>query len=763
MEVRPMNNNIHRIIVFRTMALFLFLFPGLPFPFTASCQVRVEIPATRLSIIPPDCYKFLPAASALYCGKLNITISFFETPAAAAELYPRYSDPENLAQLDFEEISRPEPIIIDSLPGFRFNIRQQSGILDPHNTIHRVFICGDSSEAFNVIISYPDSVPAADVEPLIAATSTIEWNRTRTVSPLERLACAFSGPAGFIVADNDPVYQIYLPEGGLPSGSASKQEIVLKVIDNSIPIEFLPDTERRKILESYISRSFFDIKISRVIEFESRFIDGLSAYESVSSGLSREGKGTALVYFTLIFHPAGFITFAGRTSMEGSDRFIAVCKASARSIHKLHIGVPPESPCTPLLESKSYREAGDCFAGELARDTNSLGYRRGLAVSLNLQGNHEDAIREFTRIIEKFPFSPEVFAGRAESYISLRRNDEAIRDLTNAIQLEANDIDLLLRRARLRLQQHAPGMAADDVKRAIALAPDSALLYGLLGDTQSGDEAIGSYTTAIKLDPADFAALLGRGRQHLITGRFQQALKDLDAAHRIKPDNKSVHELRANAYLSMGRVPEALKDLTSAPEDAEVLSLRGFLLGMSGNVADGLKFLDRAVNMDSTSWRSYFSRGTVFFLDGSYQEAVRDFRKAAGYSPSAENRAWLYFGEGLAYGWDYARRNLERYVASTADNAEDWKQILAYLLGSITEDRLIRSIKPFQLKEASRTETRRLDEARCDTYFAIAMKKFATGLKVGAKPFWKHCLESNYKSLHSYIVANAILNGGWVK
>src|SRR2546426_106531 len=83
---------------------------------------------------------------------------------------------------------------------------------------------------------------------------------------------------------------------------------------------------------------------------------------------------------------------------------------------------------------------------------------------------------------KKFQEALEFYAALAGYYGHLGRNDDALRLLLQAIQVRQNDARLLLLLGRLQIEQGSLIAAVDDLRRAVALAPDSAAANLSLGN-----------------------------------------------------------------------------------------------------------------------------------------------------------------------------------------------------------------------------------------------------------------------------------------
>lgn len=80
------------------------------------------------------------------------------------------------------------------------------------------------------------------------------------------------------------------------------------------------------------------------------------------------------------------------------------------------------------------------------------------------------------------------------------------------------------------------------------------------------DEAIVSYSTALKLDPTLARAYRNRGSAYFHKGKFPRAVADCTEAIRLAPDYVSAYQTRAKAYAKLNQPAEARADEAKAKE-----------------------------------------------------------------------------------------------------------------------------------------------------------------------------------------------------
>ncbi|NEU72372.1 tetratricopeptide repeat protein [Hassallia byssoidea VB512170] len=203
---------------------------------------------------------------------------------------------------------------------------------------------------------------------------------------------------------------------------------------------------------------------------------------------------------------------------------------------------------------------------------------------------------------------------------------EAIQDLTEAIQLESNFAFSYSDRclAYLQLQDYHSAIACT---KAINFALHNAKAYLIRGlaHYRQGNylAAIADNSQAIALKPHDFRAYYNRGIATAMLGNQLQAIADYNKALSIIPQN--FQSLQADIYNDRGLARLELADLQAAMLD-----------------------FDKAIRLNANDDRAYFNRACACTRSGDILGAVRDFSEVIRLNPS---NAQAYVNRGVARHW----------------------------------------------------------------------------------------------------------------
>jgi TolB-like protein/Flp pilus assembly protein TadD len=183
-------------------------------------------------------------------------------------------------------------------------------------------------------------------------------------------------------------------------------------------------------------------------------------------------------------------------------------------------------------------------------------------------------------------------------------------------------------------------------ERALQLDPLLAEAHVAMGQVYTRDwdwaSAEKAFRRAIALNPNLTAAYVNLAYAVLLpTGRFKEALQELDKAIRADPLSADPWEPRASALLYAGRYDEAIENcrrgLALDPENAVVKQLQARALLKKGRAAEAIAILEQAGE------QSKGQLGYAYALTGRRAEAEA---LAAESANPPRRRAWIYAGLG---------------------------------------------------------------------------------------------------------------------
>lgn len=188
------------------------------------------------------------------------------------------------------------------------------------------------------------------------------------------------------------------------------------------------------------------------------------------------------------------------------------------------------------------------------------------------------------------------------------------------------------------------GQFLEVLKRGNMLAaqyPTEIVLHNILGAANASigkpDDAVASYTKALRLNPEFAEAHNNLGEALRIQGKLDDAIASYNKALHFKPDYVSAYNNRGAALKSAGKVDEAIASFSKAirinPEIAEVHSNLGVALKDVGKFDDAIVSYRRAIDLNPRFAEAHTNLGVAFGALGRLDEAIVSHLRAIQIKP----------------------------------------------------------------------------------------------------------------------------------
>jgi tetratricopeptide (TPR) repeat protein len=185
---------------------------------------------------------------------------------------------------------------------------------------------------------------------------------------------------------------------------------------------------------------------------------------------------------------------------------------------------------------------------------------------------YQEMIDLLNRSILEESTSPELYFFRGIAWMQLQRFDEAIDDLTKAIDLRPDYFRAWQNRGLAWSNRRKYDKAVRDLNHAIGLRPNHSSTYRHLGfallQTKDYDQAVEVFNKAIELEPEEYDHYHHRGSAWRKKGEYQRAIADYDRAIELRPGH-------ARTFFGLGLIYEAIKE----PALASIHYKRAYFLG----------------------------------------------------------------------------------------------------------------------------------------------------------------------------------------
>lgn len=273
-------------------------------------------------------------------------------------------------------------------------------------------------------------------------------------------------------------------------------------------------------------------------------------------------------------------------------------------------------------------------------------------------GHPTEAIEDYQLGLELEPNNLGMRLNQALAYSQLKRFDEAERSLDTLLRYTPKNTDAYALRMNIALERGDTTLAltrAEEVLRLDSLlASPYRLIAHIASDKEDYPTALKALDKAISLEPDDASLLTNRGVLYYRSNRLREAMKDYSEALRLEPKNKVARYNRAILRTLVGELEPALQDwnivIAAEPQNHIARYNRASVSERTGHLREALNDLNIVLEQYPA------------FIDGFRQRSI--LRKALGDHRGAERDYW--------HAWDL--QNNKQYRTSAHASAINQKQ-----------------------------------------------------------------------------------------
>lgn len=275
-----------------------------------------------------------------------------------------------------------------------------------------------------------------------------------------------------------------------------------------------------------------------------------------------------------------------------------------------------------------------------------MGYM-GIGRNANAQKRYEDAIKQFDYVNKLEPSYSSAYSFRAESYIGLKKYNEAVDDVIAALSIgyDANAFWELQMLADSAFVQTVAKLKVQKLK-----APKEPLWPYYLGVVH---EAAEKYAKAIQYYKESFAFSVDEVTANRISncydklGDYDKALEYCDQAIALDSTDTSYLYFKARILDNVGRTEEAVKIMDDCiartPENYSLYFQRGWLREYIGKIDEAIEDYTMSVTLEPNFAKGYMCRGKLYLLEGDRKSANEDFRQTIQIDSIPEEADCSYF------------------------------------------------------------------------------------------------------------------------
>lgn len=282
-----------------------------------------------------------------------------------------------------------------------------------------------------------------------------------------------------------------------------------------------------------------------------------------------------------------------------------------------------------------------------------MGYM-GLGRNANAQKKYEDAIKQFDYVNKLEPSYSYAYSFRAESYIGLKKYNEAIDDVITALGIDQDD------KAFYELQTLADSAFAQTVTKLkvqkLKEPKESSWPYNLgvvYERTDRYAKAIPFYKESLAIESnKEIANRISNCYNEI--GDYDKALEYCDQAIALDSTKTNYLYFKANILDNAGRSEEAIKVMDSYiaqnPEEYFPYYRRGWFKDHSGKTDEAIEDYTMAITLQPNDAYQYLNRGVLLLQKGDKKKADDDFKQTVRLdsvldAPECAFYAYYYLGD----------------------------------------------------------------------------------------------------------------------
>jgi len=152
-------------------------------------------------------------------------------------------------------------------------------------------------------------------------------------------------------------------------------------------------------------------------------------------------------------------------------------------------------------------------------------------------------------------------------------------------------------------------------------------------------QAVPHFSDALKKDPKDATAYLGRAAAESALGQHDKVIADCDEVLKLQSKSVAAFLFRARAWIAKDQSNKAIADLDEVlrlePERGDAYRLRGDLRRKGNNYEKAMADYSRLLRLSPDDVEAYNNRGICRFEKKAYEAAIADFNEALCRQPAS--------------------------------------------------------------------------------------------------------------------------------
>uniref|UniRef100_A0A8C6ETL4 Tetratricopeptide repeat domain 13 n=1 Tax=Marmota marmota marmota TaxID=9994 RepID=A0A8C6ETL4_MARMA len=326
---------------------------------------------------------------------------------------------------------------------------------------------------------------------------------------------------------------------------------------------------------------------------------------------------------------------------DWTDQYPAECESSFLNFHESDCepkGSPPCDSLLPLNTEKILSQARSIAEQKrfpFATDNDSTNEELAIAYVLIGSGLYDEAIRHFSTMLQEEPDLVSAIYGRGIAYgkkglHDIKNAELALFELSRVIALEPDRPEVFEQRAEILSPLGRINEAVSDLTKAIQLQPSARLyrhrgtLYFISEDYATAHE---DFEQSLELNRNQPTAMLYKGLTFFHRGLLKEAIESFKEALKQKVDFIDAYKSLGQAYRELGNFEAATESFQKAlllnQNHVQTLQLRGMMLYHHGSLQEALKNFKRCLQLEPYNEVCQYMKGLSHVAMGQFYEGIK--------------------------------------------------------------------------------------------------------------------------------------------
>ncbi|XP_073912986.1 tetratricopeptide repeat protein 13 isoform X2 [Castor canadensis] len=328
-------------------------------------------------------------------------------------------------------------------------------------------------------------------------------------------------------------------------------------------------------------------------------------------------------------------------SGDWADQYPTECESSFLNFHESDCEPKGSPPCDSLLSLNTEKilSQAKTIAEQrrfpFATDNDSTNEELAIAYVLIGSGLYDEAIRHFSTMLQEEPDLVSAIYGRGIAYgkkglHDIKNAELALFELSRVIALEPDRPEVFEQRAEILSPLGRINEALNDLTKAIQLQPSARLyrhrgtLYFISEDYATAHE---DFQQSLELNRNQPTAMLYKGLTFFHRGLLKEAIEAFKEALKQKVDFIDAYKSLGQAYRELGNFEAATESFQKAlllnQNHVQTLQLRGLMLYHHGSLQEALKNFKRCLQLEPYNEVCQYMKGLSHVAMGQFYEGIK--------------------------------------------------------------------------------------------------------------------------------------------